>query len=151
MEGQVPAKFLQVGDKIKSIILSEIDSSTTDSYQISTFNSQTLTMGEFVETTITSIEETQEADIIYFNNNIDTKITFTQPMFVKTIAGEYKIKEAYYVQIGEYLIIVNEDGSKTEIEITDIHYLTDSIVNVYQYNCEPYDWFFANGMLVHNK
>lgn len=151
MDGQVPAKFLQVGDKIKSIVLNEIDTTTSDSYQLSTFNSTTLTVGDFVETTVMSIEETQEADIIYFNDNIDVKLTFTQPVFVKTIAGDYKIKEAYYVAIGEHLIIVDSDGNKSEVEITDINYLTDAIVNVYQYSCEPYDWFFVNGMLVHNK
>ena len=151
MDGQVPAKFLQVGDKIKSAVIAEIDSSTSDSYQLSTFSSNELTIGEFVETTIVSIDETQEADIIYFNNNIDVKVTFTQPIFVKTIAGDYKIKEAYYVAIGEKLVIVDSEGNKSEIEITNINYLTDSIVNVYKYSCEPYDWFFVNGMLVHNK
>ena len=151
MDGQVPAKFLQVGDKIKSALINEIDSSTTDSYQLSTFSSDQLTIGDFVETTIVSIDETQEADIVYFNNRIDTKVTFTQPVFIKTISGQYKIKEAYYVAIGEFLIVVDPEGNKMEIEITDINYLTDSIVNVYQYSCEPYDWFFANGMLVHNK
>ena len=151
MDGQVPAKFLQVGDKLKSIIINEIDAETNDSYQISTWNSNNLTVGNFVETTLTSIEETQEADLMYFNNNIDTKVTFTQPVFVKTIAGEYKIKEAYYVEMGDSLVTIDSSGTKQEVEINKIDYLTDALYTVYQYNCEPYDWFFLSGVLVHNK
>jgi hypothetical protein len=151
MDGQVPAKFLQVGDKVKSIKIDQIDPSIADSYQLSTWNSDTLTTGEFIETTIVSVDETQESDIIYFNGNIDIKVTFTQPMFIKTLAGEYKIKEAYYIELGEHLVSVDSNGTVSEIEIVKIDYVTDQIMNVYQFNCEPYDWFFVNGILIHNK
>ncbi len=151
MDGQVPAKFLQVGDKIKSIVIDEIDASTPDSYQFSTWSSDNLSVNEFVETTITDIIETQESDILYFNDDVDTRMTYTQPVFVKTLDGKYKIKEAYYVERGEYLITVNSDGTINETIVNKIEFMANETVNVYQFSCEPYDWFFVNGMLVHNK
>ena len=151
MDGQVPAKFLQVGDKIKSIVIDQIDASTPDSYQFSTWSSDTLSVKEFVETTITDIIETQESDILYFNDDIETRMTYTQPVFVKTSNNEYKIKEAYYVERGECIISINSDGTIVETIVEKIEFMADQTVNVYQFSCEPYDWFFVNGMLVHNK
>ena len=151
MDGQIPAKFLQVGDKIKSIIVNQIDPETPDSYQFSTWTSSELTTGEIVETTITEITESQETDIIFFNGNSDIKMTFTQPIFVKMPDGTYKIKEAYYVDMGDKLIHVDSNGDMSETEVTSIDYVTDESMTVYQYSCEPYDWFFVSGLLVHNK
>jgi hypothetical protein len=151
MDGQVPAKFLQVGDKIKSTVINQIDASTPDSYQFSTWSSDALSIGEFVETTITEIIETQESDIMYFNGNTDIRMTFTQPIFVKMLDGTYKIKESYYAEIGESLIIVDANGTINEVPITDIKYSTEAPTSVYQLSCEPYDWFFVSGLLIHNK
>jgi len=151
MDGQVPAKFLQVGDKIKSIAIDQIDPLTPDSYQFSTWSSADFSVGQFVETTITDIIETQESDILYFNENVDTRMTYTQPVFVKTLSGDYKIKEAYYVEVGEYIININSQAQMEETLVDKIEFLVDQTVNVYQLSCEPNDWFFVNGMLVHNK
>ena len=35
--------------------------------------------------------------------------------------------------------------------ITDIKYSTEAPTSVYQLSCEPYDWFFVSGLLIHNK
>jgi len=151
MDGQVPAKFLQVGDKIKSTVINQIDATTPDAYQFSTWSSDSLSIGEFVETTITDIIETQESDIMYFNGNTDVRMTFTQPIFVKTVDGTYKIKESYYAEVGESLILVDANGTINEVPITDIKYSTEAPTSVYQLSCEPYDWFFVSGLLIHNK
>jgi hypothetical protein len=78
-------------------------------------------------------------------------MTYTQPVFVKTSNNEYKIKEAYYVERGECIISINSDGTIVETIVEKIEFMADQTVNVYQFSCEPYDWFFVNGMLVHNK
>ena len=42
-------------------------------------------------------------------------------------------------------------SDKVEVPVTSIEYFTDEVVNVYQLSCEPYDWFFVSGILIHNK
>jgi hypothetical protein len=51
---------------------------------------------------------------------------------------------------GDYLVSVNGDGSLTEVLVETIDAVTKN-TNVYQFNCEPADWFIAGGYLVHNK
>jgi hypothetical protein len=130
--------------------IAELDPSEPD-WQKYSWSAQTLTPSNLVETTITALDAVEESDIICFNGNADIRLTFTQPIFVKTVAGEYKIKEAYFVEIGESLIIFDSNGNKDEVAITSVEYFTDEVVTVYQVSCEPYDWFFVSGMLIHNK
>jgi len=148
--GQIPVKNLQVGDVIWSTPIVELDPSEPD-WQKYAWNSPSLTTGELVETTITALDSIEESDIICFNGNTDIRITFTQPMFVKTPDGQYKIKEAYYVEVGDSLIVVDSVGDKVEVPVTSIEHFTDEVVTVYQLSCEPYDWFFVSGILIHNK
>ena len=148
--GQIPVKNLQVGDVIWSTPIAELDPSQPD-WQKYAWNSSSLTTGDLVETTITAIDSVEESDIICFNDNNDIRLTFTQPMFVKTATGEYKIKEAYYVEVGDSLIVIDSAGDKVEVPVTSIEHFTDEVVTVYQLSCEPYDWFFVSGILIHNK
>ena len=141
---------MQVGDVIWSTTIAELDETEPD-WQKYAWGSSTLTTGPLVETTITALESIQESDIICFNGDLDVRITYTQPMFVKTIAGEYKIKEAYYVEVGDSLIVVDSSGEKVEVPVTSIDHFADEVVTVYQLSCEPYDWFFVSGILIHNK
>ena len=54
------------------------------------------------------------------------------------------------VSVGDYLVAVNVDGSLTEILVETIDAINKDAV-VYQFGCEPADWFIAGGYLVHNK
>ena len=148
--GQIPVKNLQVGDVIWSTPINELDASEPD-WQKYAWSANQLTTGALVETVITAMELVEESDIICFNGNTDIRITFTQPIFVKTVNNQYKIKEAYYIEVGESLIVVDSTGQKVEVPVTSIEHFTDEVVNVYQLSCEPYDWFFVSGILIHNK
>jgi hypothetical protein len=46
---------------------------------------------------------------------------------------------------------MDSSGNKAEIPVTSIEHFTDEVVTVYQLSCEPYDWFFVSGILIHNK
>jgi hypothetical protein len=70
-------------------------------------------------------------------------------MFVK-IEGTYKVRTSGSLQTGDILIKVNEDGTMEEQEITEIT-IEEGMSATYQIDCEPYDWFIAGGLLVHNK
>ena len=54
------------------------------------------------------------------------------------------------VPVGDFLISVNQNAELTETEILNIDYLT-AYSSVYQFSCEPQDWFIAGDYLVHNK
>lgn len=86
---------------------------------------------------------------MYFNNNDSVKYSTEQPVFVKS-DGIYTIKTTGLIVEGDYLIQINADGSYTEEEVVSIHQ-EGGIKDVYQFSCEPYDWFIAGGYLVHNK
>jgi hypothetical protein len=148
--GPIPVKYLQVGDVVLSTPIEQFDESQPD-IQKYLWSSDTLTTGGLTETVITSINVTEESDILYFNNESDIRMTFTQPIFVKTKSEGYRVKEAYFVEVGDMLIVIGSDGQQNEVEVTSIDYVTDEIVNVYQLSAEPYDWFFVSGILLHNK
>jgi hypothetical protein len=148
--GPIPVKNLQVGDVVLSTPIEQFDESQPD-IQKYLWSSDTLTTGGITETIITSINVTEESDILYFNNESDIRMTFTQPIFVKTKSEGYRVKEAYFVEVGDMLIVIGSDGQQNEVEVTSIDYVTDEIVNVYQLSAEPYDWFFVSGILLHNK
>ena len=148
--GPIPVKDIQVGDVVLSTPIEQFDESQPD-IQKYLWSSDTLTTGGLTETVITSVNVTEESDILYFNGQSDIRMTFTQPIFVKTKSEGYRVKEAYFVEVGDMLVVVGSDGQQNEVEVTSIDYVTDEIVNVYQLSAEPYDWFFVSGILLHNK
>ena len=52
----------------------------------------------------------------------------------------------------DLLIKINEDETISEILVESIHTdILDESDDVYNFSCEPYDWYFAGNILVHNK
>ena len=145
-------KDLKEGDALLSYSIKEINDQPD--YQKFSWNSETFTVDSegFTESVITEISSKEDSDIVCFNDNTKIKMTFTQPVFVKShVDNIYRVKEAYFVEEGDLLIWASEDGSYTEVPVTKIDYYTDETRTVYQLTCKPHDWFFADGMLVHNK
>jgi hypothetical protein len=52
--------------------------------------------------------------------------------------------------VGDILVMYNADGSTSETEITAVDYISE-LRDVYSFNCEDVDTFFAGNVLVHNK
>lgn len=153
--GEVAAKDIKIGDVVLSWKINELpDTAENEGYNPYTWESETFSIdGTFVETTVTDIIPENKADRIWFNENVENKLTFNQPTFVKTAAGGiYKILRANNIVIGDTLINVDSNGNiqETLVESIDVDY-EDNITEVYNYSCEPYDWYFAGGTLVHNK
>jgi hypothetical protein len=148
--GLVAAKNINVGDKVTSVSLSEVPTlESSGDFDYTGFTSPSLTSEGIVEVDVVDIVASVKGQVIYFNGESDKKYSATQPMFIKR-EGSYEIVPTMSIVVGDILIKVNEDGSFTESLIVT----TDAIYEdhtVYQFSCEPQDWFIAGDYLVHNK
>jgi hypothetical protein len=150
--GLVAAKDLQVGDEVYTVSLQEVPlSDETGQYDFDHvgFESDTLTSLEKTTTIITGIDPSTREMAICFNNEQEKLFSTSQPIFAKT-NNKYVVMPTGALSAGDYLVSVNDDGSLTEVLVETIDAVTRN-TNVYQFNCEPADWFIAGGYLVHNK
>jgi len=148
--GLVPAKDVNVGDTIVSLGISEIPTlESSGDFDYSGFTSSSLTSEGLVEVEVVNIVPSVKGQVIYFNGEIEKKYSATQPMFIKR-EGSYMIIPTTSIVTEDILIKVNEDGSLLECPIVTIDTIHENHT-VYQFNCEPQDWFVAGDYLVHNK
>jgi hypothetical protein len=151
-DGLVAAKDLQVGDTVYTVSLQEIplgDETGENDFNYMGFVSETLTPIEKTTTRIVSIFPSARDRVLGFNEEEDKLFSTNQPIFVK-VDGFYQIVPAVALSVGHYLIQVNDDGTFTEVLINSIEEVFKN-TTVYQFNCEPADWFIAGTYLVHNK
>ena len=150
--GLVAAKDLQIGSEVYTVSLQEVPlSDETGQYDFDYvgFESDTLTSLEKTVTTIVSIDSSTRDVVLCFNNEQEKLYSTSQPIFVKS-DNKYQVMPTGAVSVGDYLVSVNVDGSLTEILVESVDMITKE-ATVYQFNCEPADWFIAGGYLVHNK
>ena len=150
--GLVAAKDLKVGDEVHSVDLLEIplnDSTGEYDFDYVGMVSETLTPVNKTVTRIVAMEPSARDKVMYFNDGLEKLFSTTQPIFIKS-KNFYQVAPAGAIEVGDYLIEVNEDGSFTEVLVESINTLTKD-TTVYQFNCEPQDWFIAGNYLVHNK
>jgi hypothetical protein len=150
--GLVAAKDLQVGDEVSTVLLEELpmsDETGSNDFDYVGFVSETLTPTGKTTTRIVSIDPSPRNMVLGFNEDQDKLFSTSQPLFVK-MNGFYQVAPAGAVEIGTYLIQVNDDGTFTEILVNSIEEILKN-ATVYQFNCEPADWFIAGNYLVHNK
>ena len=150
--GPIAAKDLQVGNEVYTVSLQEVPlSDETGQYDFDYvgFESDTLTSLEKTTTTILSIDSSTRDMVLCFNNEQEKLFSTSQPIFAKT-NNKYVVMPTGALSAGDYLISVNNDGGFTEILIETIDAVSKN-TTVYQFNCEPADWFIAGGYLVHNK
>ena len=148
--GPVAAKDIKVGDKVLSVSIKEIDNSENTPVEFGFGNLLTLGSEGITETEIVKVEEhSDKTEIVYFNDNSEAKYSNEHPMFIKS-GDEYHVRLAKNVKLGDFLIRINADGSRTEKEILSITNLRENS-KVYEFSCSPYMWFIAGGYLVHNR
>jgi len=150
--GLVAAKDLQVGDEVSTVLLEEVplsDETGENDFDYVGFVSETLTPTGQATTKIVSIDPSPRNMVLGFNEDQDKLFSTSQPLFVK-MNGFYQVAPAGAVEIGTHLIQVNDDGTFTEILVNSIEEIFKN-ATVYQFNCEPADWFIAGNYLVHNK
>jgi hypothetical protein len=147
--GSVAAKDLKVGDTLVSVALEELSTEPRSEENFIIGPTLTLGGGEPVETTIVDIIESTKAEIVYFNEDTTAKYSNEQSMFA-LVDGQFQTINAGLLKPGDYLVKVLPDGTYVTEEISSITEIYEP-TTVYQYICEPYNWFIAGGYLVHQN
>lgn len=149
--GYVPAKDVEIDHLMTSIDLAEIPMGSSDEtdYDWRAIAIPTATSSGIVDVTVTAVVPSIVQEVIWFNGESDAKFSLNHPMFIK---GDpfYVFIEAGGVAVGDTLIKVGSDGSIVEVPVTSVD-TDDSSHTVYQFSCEPQDWFIAGDYLTHNK
>jgi hypothetical protein len=147
-EGDKRLADLKIGDQIITAKFTEIDPDDPNAdLIIDTWSIDTLTYEELDITTIVSIRDREETGRYTINNRI--KCTSSHPFIAKEATdGRYYFTRASSLVEGDLLF----DGDlETWIPITSIDYEPDVKFSVRTLSTEPFDMFFAEGILVHNK
>jgi hypothetical protein len=150
--GKIPAKDINIGDKISTVRIQEIPENNSDGagdFDYVGFISESLTSLEKTETNVVDIVASQKNTIVYFNGNSEKLFSTSQPFFIKR-NNFYEIIPSGAIEVGDSLIYVENDGALILEEVLSIDYITEEST-VYQFGCEPQDWFIAGDYLVHNK
>ncbi len=139
---------LKIGDQVISARFEEIDPDDPNADLIvDTWSSDSFTYRELDITTIVNIREWEETGRYTINNRIH--VTGSHPFVAKEAAdGRYYYTRAAQLVEGDLLF----DGDlETWVPITSITYAPNIRFKVRTLSTEPYDMFFAEGILVHNK
>lgn len=148
--GMKAAKDVQIGDTVISVGLSEIPTGGSEGdFDYVGFTSESLTSTGTLEVNVVDVVPQTKNASMWFNGDTSKKYSLSQPFFIKRGAS-YEVVPSSTIEEGDKLIKINEDGSISEVNVSSIEY-DMSECTVYQFNCEPQDWFIAGDYLVHNK
>jgi hypothetical protein len=139
---------LVIGDQIISARFEEIDPDDPNADLIvDTWSSDSFTYRELDITTVVNIREWEETGRYTINNRI--KVTGSHPFIAKESAdGRYYYTRAAQLVEGDMLF----DGDlEAWVPVHSIDYEPNVRFKVRTLSTEPYDMFFAEGILVHNK
>lgn len=143
----VSAKEIQVGDYVLSMNWDELLDQNMGNYMNVT--SASLTNPELAPTMVVAKYAYEKNTTMYFNNDTSTRMSLEQPILVfRDDLWTWVSSGDTYV--GDIMVTYNSDGSTSETEITSVDYISE-LRDVYSFNCEDVDTFFAGNVLVHNK
>jgi hypothetical protein len=148
--GYIAARDVAVGDIVYSWDVAELPLEE-NTYSFNSWVSETLTINSFVETTVTDKMLVEKTQTLCFNDLMGMRFSLEQPIFIKR-NGLYRIELSGSVEEGDYLVTYASDGQYSETLVESILLVNESVeTDLYFFSTEPYDWFFAGGILVHNK
>lgn len=135
------ASDLDIGDELVSIEIEEIplDGSM---FNINDWESTSLTNNGFVTTTITNIVSRQVQSVIVINGDVfsENHMILTRKDGIHKFVNTTEIDTSY--EVFNY-------STNSWNQVTSVDVLSNP-TTVYSINCEPYDMFFTNEMLVYN-
>jgi hypothetical protein len=139
---------LTFGDTVLSAHFEEINPNDPNANLIiDTWNTDKLTFKELVETTVVQMWSYRDTGRFVFNGRV--KATSSQPFITKDINdGKYYYTRANNIVEGDLFF---DSSLKDWIPVTNIEYDANYTFDVKIIQTSPYDMFFAEGILVHNK
>ncbi len=149
---------LRVGDVLLSYKIEDLDE-TAENASLEAFNYSSAKVKPLLKTSTTIVSLTQSdsaKDTVIINGTLhittyDSVLTFKKdgdPLGFRTGKNIWIWIEASRVEVGDYIIGKNFQ----EMKVTEVEYnLGKNQAPTYQMDCEPYDWYYAGGILVHNK
>jgi hypothetical protein len=140
----VPARSMQVGDKLKTVSSEHIDMVKLADSKLSANLPENVTL---VETEIISIE-VKSSVLVGFNGGrgMEKRYSVTQPMLVETVDGLTYI-EAGEIKLGDILVGVLEDGRVTRNIVETIE-LDEVESEVYDIRTSPQPWIITESYMV---
>lgn len=141
------AKDVQIGEYVLSMKWDELIDQSNQNYLNST--SENLTNIETLPTLVVAKYEFQKNTTMYINNDFSTRMSLEQPILVNR-DGLWQWQQSGDVFIGDILIKYESDNQVVWVEVTSVDYISETR-DVYSFNCEDVDTFFAGNILVHNK
>lgn len=143
----VAAKNVNVGDYVLAMTWDELVDQNIENFMSAT--SSNLTNIDTLPTMVVAKYEYEKPTTMYINNDIETRMSLEQPMLVNR-DGIWQWKHSGDIFIGDKFIQYVADDQVIEVEIFAVDYIQE-MRDVYSFNCEDTDTFFAGNVLVHNK
>jgi hypothetical protein len=144
---EVMAKDIAVGDYVLGLRWDELIDQ--DMYNYLNASSDNLTNPEVVPTIVVAKYEYSKNTTMYFNKDESTRMSLEQPVLVNR-DNLWIWASSGDVYIGDKIVRYTEDGYSVEETVNSVDYISETR-NVYAFNCEETDTFFAGNVLVHNK
>jgi len=154
--GLVAVQDLEIGDKLLSLDVEEIDTDE-EKTNVHYWLSGTFTIKGMTETTVTRVEKLIVQDLVRINNRF---YSFTHLILVQR-DGEYEFVQAQFVKETDKVLASipsNTEDPALDVavptfvpmeDLTRFHYKEG--VAVYDISVEPYDVYFTENLLSHNK
>jgi len=150
------AEDLRVGDELLSYQIKDLDENGSEWEIFTKFNSTTITPLLKTSTTLTSISATKNKDIVEINNRLRTTDYDIMLMYKKDgdPYGTHKGTGLWLwlpvnaLEVGD--IVIGKNFQHVEVTHLNIQRNVDS-KRTFTLDCEPYDWYYADGILIHNK
>ena len=146
-------KDLAVGDKVYSINESDFMSgenfveSLAETVEICEVEVTTPGEGPFAISESEGGLWTYQKPVVSFNDD-ETKLSITQPIFVKSPEHGLTTVAAGEVAVGDILVTIDEDGNVSETIVKNIQSFEESERSVYDVRTSPNKWFILGKYIV---
>lgn len=143
----VKARDVEVGDYVLAMTWDELVDQDVQNFMFAT--SSNLTNIDTLPTMVVAKYEYEKPTTMYINNDITTRMSLEQPMLINR-DGIWQWRHTGDIYIGDKFIQYVSEDQVIEVEVTAVDYISE-MRDVYSFNCEDTDTFFAGNILVHNK
>ena len=134
-----PASAIEVGDVLLSMDIEEIPS---EGFDPSSWSTDSITINEYTETTVISVRSREVDRVVSINGD-----TFSISHYILTRKnGVIEFKNAPDIDT-TYQIWSRVENDWQQVEVAEELEMIDT---VYSINCEPFDKFFTENLLVYD-